>query len=295
VLDYNNYTADIKSINTFDRNIELAHGLETEYLRMFYFEFDHYYKECYKNYEYYKLCTVFDGSKYIEVNNQEKFIHSKGEFVVIPPHSTSSIEVTYSRSMVFEISDILLDMVRKKACVREQFECDPMERERHPLFRGKSEFIQTEIEKIISTALGDSKNKEFLIDLYAQEMIYKLLNNMNNNIILKDQNNHSIYRAIELMKTGCINNMDLSEIAHAVSMSSALFSMKFKKITGLSPNVYYTNIKLNEAKKLLKHKSVTEVAYDLGYDNISHFIRLFFEKFRLTPKQYQLQFYSNVV
>jgi AraC-like DNA-binding protein len=295
MLDCIKYTADIKGINTFDRNIELANGLETDYLKMYYYEFDHYYKEYYKNYEYYKLCAVFKGSKHIEVNNQESFIHNKGEFVVIPPHSTSFIEVTYSRSMVFEISDILLDMIRKKAYVREDFECDPMERERHPLFKGKSEFIQMEIEKIISTALGDSKNKEFLIDLYAQEMIYKLLNHMSSDNILKKQNNHSIHKAIELMKTGCTDNMDLSEIAHAVSMSPALFSMKFKKITGLSPNVYYTNIKLNEAKKLLKYKSVTEVAYDLGYDNISHFIRLFFEKFRLTPKQYQLQFYSNVV
>ncbi|MBN2402792.1 MAG: helix-turn-helix transcriptional regulator [Spirochaetes bacterium] len=294
MLESVNLTPDIKSIDTFDRNVELANGLETDYLRLFYYEFDHYYKNSYKSYEYYKLCTVLNGTKHIEVDDQEDFIHSKNEFVLLPPHMTISVEVQDpSKGMVFEISDILLERIRNKACHREEFECDPLERDRNPLFRRNMGIIQTDIEKIKFTAFGTSKDKEFLIDLYAQEMIYKLLNCMSNNIILEKQNNHSIYRAIELMKTACTNNMDLTEIAHAVNMSPALFSMKFKKITGLPPRIYYTDIKLNEAKKMLKHKSVTEVAYDLGYDNISYFIRLFFEKFKLTPKQYQLQFYSN--
>jgi AraC-like DNA-binding protein len=295
MLEFTNHTPEIKSINTFDRNMELANGLETDYLRMYYYEFDHYYKEYYKNYEYYKLCTIIKGSKHIEIDDKENFIHNSGEFVILPPNLTVSIEVVHCRSIVFEISDILLERIRNIACTREEFECDPLEREHHPLFRGNTEFIQTDIEKITSTAFGKSKDKEFLIDLYAQEMIYKLLNKMSSNIILEKQSNHKINRAIELMKTGCTDNMDLSEIAHSVNMSPALFSMKFKKITGLSPNVYYTNIKLVEAKKRLKNNSVTEVAYDLGYDNISHFIRLFFERFGLTPKQYQLKYYSNVV
>ncbi|MBN2402047.1 MAG: helix-turn-helix transcriptional regulator [Spirochaetes bacterium] len=296
MLEYTKYSPDIKAINTFDRNIELANGLETDYLRLFYYEFDHYYKNNYKSYEYYKLCTIFKGSKHVVASNKVDFIHNKNEFVVIPPYLTVSVEVQEScHGMVFEISDILLDKIRNKVCIRKEFEGDPMESERHPLSRGNSEFIQTDIEKIISTAFGVTKDKEFLIDLYAQEMIYKLLNCLSSNIILEKNNKHSINRAIELMKTGCTDNMDLSEIAHSVNMSPALFSMKFKKITGLAPNIYYTNIKLNEAKKMLKFKTVTEVAYDLGYDNISHFIRLFFEKFRFTPKQYQLQFYTNVV
>jgi len=35
-------------------------------------------------------------------------------------------------------------------------------------------------------------------------------------------------------------------------------------------------------------KNVTEVAYDLGYENISHFIKLFKDKFGMTPKKYML-------
>jgi AraC-like DNA-binding protein len=37
----------------------------------------------------------------------------------------------------------------------------------------------------------------------------------------------------------------------------------------------------------LKEKNVTEVAYDLGYENISHFISQSKKKYGYTPKQHQ--------
>ena len=71
-------------MDTFDRNIELSDGLETDYIRFLYYEFDHYYKDFYKTYEYYRLCTILNGSKFIEVNNQESFKYNKDGFVVLP-------------------------------------------------------------------------------------------------------------------------------------------------------------------------------------------------------------------
>jgi len=38
---------------------------------------------------------------------------------------------------------------------------------------------------------------------------------------------------------------------------------------------------------MLKTQNVTEVAYDLGYYNISHFILLFKNKYGITPKQFK--------
>ncbi|EOU1703969.1 helix-turn-helix transcriptional regulator [Clostridium perfringens] len=87
----------------------------------------------------------------------------------------------------------------------------------------------------------------------------------------------------------------VSEIAYDLNMSLPSFSSKFKKIMGMTPNDYLTNLKLNEAVRLLKFSSVTEVAYDLGYENISHFIKLFKKKFGLTPKQYSLKYSGEVI
>lgn len=283
-------------MNCFNRNIELSDGLETDYIRLLYYEFDHYYKDFYKSYEYYRVCTIIEGSKHIEVDNADCFDYNKDQFVVLPPESAVTMEMTEpTKCLVLEISDALLDKICNKVCINTEAETSPLEREKHPLFKGSSSLIESDLEKIKTTALGDSNGKEFLIDLYVQEMTYKLLSYMSNCFIINKKFNHPVNRAIELMKTGYRQNISLSEIAGSLNMSQSHFSICFKKITGLSPNVYYTNIKLNEAKKMLKDNSVTEVAYDLGYDNISHFIRLFFEKFRITPKQFQIHNYSKTL
>ena len=50
-------------MDKFDRNLELSDGLETEYLRLLYYDFNKYYNDIYKSYEYKRLCTIINGEK----------------------------------------------------------------------------------------------------------------------------------------------------------------------------------------------------------------------------------------
>lgn len=281
-------------MNRFDRNIELCDGLETDFIKVLYYEFPDYYKDFYRSYEYYRVCTILEGSKFVEIDKNESFVYDTNQFIVLPPESTVSMEIAQpTRALVLEISDRLIDDISNKVCLDLEIDSNPLDGEGQPLFKKNTSLIKSEIEKITTAALGKLNNREFLIDLYVQEMTYKLLSCMGSQIILHGKLNDPVSRAIEMMKTGVEKNIDISEIARSLHMSPPLFSMRFKKITGLSPNAYYTSIKLNAAKKMLKDKSVTEVSFDLGYENISHFIRLFSDKFGVTPKQYQMHNYSH--
>ena len=281
-------------MNKFDRNIELCDGLETDFIKVLYYEFPDYYKDLYRSYEYYRVCTVLEGSKLVEIDNNESFVYDNTQFIVLPPESTVSMEIAKpTRALVLEISDKLIDSISDKVCIDLEIDQSPLDREGQPLFKKNSELIKGEIEKIATAALGKSNNREFLIDLYVQEMTYKLMSCMGSKIIMHGKLSDPVSKAIEMMKTSIDKNIDISDIARSLRMSPPLFSMRFKKITGLSPNAYYTNLKMNEAKKMLKTKSVTEVSFDLGYENISHFIRLFCEKFGATPKQYQMHNYNR--
>ncbi|XAW88453.1 helix-turn-helix domain-containing protein [Vibrio sp. CDRSL-10 TSBA] len=53
-----------------------------------------------------------------------------------------------------------------------------------------------------------------------------------------------------------------------------------------------TRLKLQQARRYLGHLSVTDTALELGYENISHFIRLFKKEFGVTPKQFKLSRHS---
>ena len=56
-------------MDRFDRQLELADGIETEYLRILYYTFEKNYNDTYKSYEYKRLCTIVDGEKNVRINN----------------------------------------------------------------------------------------------------------------------------------------------------------------------------------------------------------------------------------
>jgi AraC-like DNA-binding protein len=76
-------------------------------------------------------------------------------------------------------------------------------------------------------------------------------------------------------------------------MSESNFTNQFKKIIVIKPTEYIKNKKLELAIKLHETESVTDVAFNLGYSNISYFIKLFKSKYNVTPKQYKLNILIN--
>ena len=92
-----------------------------------------------------------------------------------------------------------------------------------------------------------------------------------------------------MMRDSICEKITITDIAQKLNMSVSNFSSKFKNEVGISPNIYLRRLKLNEAKNMLKFKNVTEVSMALGYDNISHFIKLFKKYYGITPKQYFLK------
>lgn len=275
-------------MNNFDRKTELVHGLETDYLRVLYYDFNSTYKGDYKSYENNRLCTIIEGEKKVKINNQNNFTYNSKEFLILPPNSTVNMEInTPTKALVFEIYNSLMNSVTKKVSM--EFETDlSCDINKSILFEKVNPVVHDSIEKILNTALSNERNKEFLVDLYAQEMAYNLIKIKSVHDMLNVDSKNFIHLSVKMMKENISEGITITEIAYALNMSPANFSSKFKKVMGISPNEYFKNLKLLEAKKRLKEKSVTEVAYDLGYENISHFIGLFKDKFGMTPKKYML-------
>lgn len=86
-----------------------------------------------------------------------------------------------------------------------------------------------------------------------------------------------------------------SEVAALCGLSYNHFSYSFKKATGQSFNKYVTAIKLREAEKqlVMTDKSITEIAYDVGFSNSSHFIKHFKSLKHITPSQFRSKMHSH--
>ena len=282
-------------MDRFDRQLELADGIETEYLRILYYTFEKNYNDTYKSYEYKRLCTIVDGEKNVRINNGKNIIYDSSKYMLLPPNSSVEMKIEKpTKALVLELNEDLINTVSEKLSYELDVDLNKSILEK-PFFNENNELIELTTKKIVETATKDTNNKEFLLDLYAQEITYSLLNTKGAKDILSSDFNNPINRSIHIMKENLKNNITVSEIAYDLNMSLPSFSSKFKKIMGMTPNDYLTNLKLNEAARLLKFSSVTEVAYDLGYENISHFIKLFKRKFGLTPKQYSLKYSGEVI
>ena len=81
----------------------------------------------------------------------------------------------------------------------------------------------------------------------------------------------------------------LSELAALVDLTPNHFCRSFREITGYTPLAYLNRHRLARARYALATSdlSVTEIALDCGFNDVSHFIRCFRLLYGTTPKQFR--------
>lgn len=82
-------------------------------------------------------------------------------------------------------------------------------------------------------------------------------------------------------------NLTLGDVAQLSGRSPARLNRDFQRQFGTSPKQYLIDARLERAHALLLESgmSVTEIANDVGYGNVSHFIKMFKGKYGKTPKK----------
>ena len=88
------------------------------------------------------------------------------------------------------------------------------------------------------------------------------------------------------MKQYFLNNFTMKDYALLSGRSLSTFYRDFKLHTNMTPKQYLLNLKLEYAHNLLNKsdKSVSTISFEIGYENISHFIKAFKNKYNITPE-----------
>jgi len=83
--------------------------------------------------------------------------------------------------------------------------------------------------------------------------------------------------------------LDIKELMRQLPMSYSKFRKLFKEVTGEAPHQYHLNLRLDKARELLSttNLNVSEVAYNLGFDSVFYFSKLFKNKNGVSPKSYR--------
>jgi AraC-like DNA-binding protein len=142
-------------------------------------------------------------------------------------------------------------------------------------FAGKNEPVNT---------LLELKFKELLISIATDPA-----NNSLRNYFINLANGEFSLPAI--MESNFNFNLSLDEFARLCHRSLSSFKRDFQKYYGMTPGKWLLSKRLDHASLLLNDASynISGVAYDCGFESISHFSRVFKNKFKVSPLTYRNQ------
>jgi AraC family L-rhamnose operon regulatory protein RhaS len=105
-------------------------------------------------------------------------------------------------------------------------------------------------------------------------------NDVNDNIILK---------VIDWLQRNYSEDVCINEISDKFKISSRSLSRKIKQVTNLSFNNYVHRVRINNAMDLLQStdKSITDIAFEVGYKDSNYFSTKFKRFTKKTPSQYR--------
>lgn len=98
-----------------------------------------------------------------------------------------------------------------------------------------------------------------------------------------------IEKIVRYMQTNFKNDISIDALCHEFGISRTHMNRCFRQYTGFSPHDYLIQLRLNNAKLLLKNTdlSVEEVCIQSGFQDTAYFIQAFKKKEGTTPLRYR--------
>ncbi len=152
----------------------------------------------------------------------------------------------------------------------------------------REELVDTFI-KIFDLAKNESPGSQQI----AAGLIMKMTGYL---VAFEKQKGYSGKRVEKIIRDACFimqnrltEEINLHIIAADNNVGYAYFRKMFKKYMGVSPLKYHLNLRILRSKELLltSHKSVSEISYELGFNSVYYFSRLFKNKTGISPARFR--------
>lgn len=82
--------------------------------------------------------------------------------------------------------------------------------------------------------------------------------------------------------------LNLYELSYKMAVSERQLHRKIVMLVNLTPNKYIRILKLHKAKKMIDNyiqRSISQIAYAVGYNDVHYFSTLFFTQYNVSPKE----------
>lgn len=184
--------------------------------------------------------------------------------------------------------------------VPDDFICDVLKSKTTPLHRSEKRYdpvitvhnsvaVQSFFQSMLPYYDGEHKPDPSLLELKFRELILLIADNPRNNELLSYffsllQKPQTISLQ-QVMESNFCFNLKLEDFARLSSRSLSAFKRDFLKLYNTSPGKWIMEKRLNQALHLLSNmgKTVSETAFESGFESTSHFSRAFRQRFGISP------------
>ncbi|HEU5071577.1 MAG TPA: helix-turn-helix domain-containing protein [Verrucomicrobiae bacterium] len=138
--------------------------------------------------------------------------------------------------------------------------------------------------RVVSSRQHESVVK--LLSIFAQH-----LSILSNQLVVQQENSEPpvIRRAKEFINEHQTEDLTLGQVAKAVNTSTFYFCKMFKKATGINFTDYLSRVRIEKSKNLLLNPNlrVSEIAFEVGFQSLTHFNRVFKKVLGQSPTEYR--------
>lgn len=238
-----------------------------------------------------EIIRVLSGSMQIHLD-EDTYIINPGEIVFVQDgvlHGGKAFDCEYE-CIVFNLSEFLTESL---ACKDEILSIKNQQFILQNIFN-KDEKVYGVLNEIFECIKAPRPGYEFIVQglltasigSIIQQNAYKI--NVFYNIKSKNRI-ISIKKVLEKIKNEYSEKLTLNDLAKTANLSSKYFCKFFQEITNKTPIEYlkFYRIECAGRKLVSTDDSVTDIAFNCGFNNLSYFIKLFKKHFGVSPNQYR--------
>lgn len=156
--------------------------------------------------------------------------------------------------------------------------------------------MQMVLEQIFSSAYTGSLRR-FYLEAKCMELVTMRLDRLchesevRSHPPLRNTDVERLHEARDLLIARSADPPSLHDIAATVGVNCNKLKYGFREVFGTTVFGYLRSLRLEEARHLLEDgdRSVTEVAFEVGYSSLSHFARIFKQTYGTSPRSYSRQ------
>lgn len=150
---------------------------------------------------------------------------------------------------------------------------------------------------VISDIMKKMLNQDPSDNFYSLINIFKILSNSDDHIMLSSPNflktfqsegTDAMKKVIQYILQNFHQQIHIEDLLEIANMSSTAFSVLFKKSHNMTFKEYLVKVRVGYACKLLcdEDKSISQISFEAGFENLSNFNRLFKKVKNQTPSEF---------